>query len=251
LDYSVVLKAPKKEKAYEELLKHLAPFGGATGIVYCLSRAETEEVASFLRTKELSATHYHANLSSGQRTAVQRAWQTGDISIVVATIAYGMGIDKADVRFVVHFVLPKSIEGYYQETGRAGRDGKRSTCIMMHSKTDGGRLKRLLKGKKGRGRPSKKQIDRRMGALDKVVNFCNDSTTCRRRALLDFFGEAFRGQCGAMCDNCRRGAGGGLSSSSSAASGARGGTAGKRAAPLRTAFAKAAKRSRSRVTRGS
>tara|TARA_B110000208_G_scaffold173734_1_gene217788 strand:- start:1321 stop:3510 length:2190 start_codon:yes stop_codon:yes gene_type:complete len=220
LEYSVVQKMAKKALAMDQLVEVLKPHRGTTGIVYCLSKAECQEVAEHLRrqTPAINATHYHAGLSTTLRTAVQRAWQGGRIEIVVATIAYGMGIDKSDVRFVVHFVLPKSIENYYQETGRAGRDGENSKCVLMFSKTDNGRMKNLLQGNGGRGkRPGAAKKKKRLDTLAKVVAYAQEEKLCRRSILLDFFGEKndfARKGCNGMCDNCRPSA---RSSSSSSA----------------------------------
>ncbi|PYH46549.1 RecQ family helicase MusN [Aspergillus saccharolyticus JOP 1030-1] len=172
-----------------------------SGIVYCLSRKTCETVASKLRQDfKIKAAHYHAGMSSEDRAEVQQAWQAGRTHVIVATIAFGMGIDKPDVRFVIHHSIPKSLEGYYQETGRAGRDGKRSGCYLFYTYKDTTTLFRMIDGSDG----SKEQKDRQRLMLRMVVQYCENQTDCRRVQILGYFNEKFRRQdCNASCDNCK------------------------------------------------
>lgn len=177
---------------------------GFSGIVYCMTRDECEEVANFLFDHGISADFYHGGQSKTDRQLVQQAWQRGHVRIVCATIAYGMGINKADVRFVIHYSLAKSIEGYYQEAGRAGRDGKTSHCIVLFNDSDGYRLRRILS-------MPQKNMTRQTRALHltnlkEVVLYCENRTRCRRQYLVEYFGgEKFpREQCNRTCDNCQR-----------------------------------------------
>lgn len=171
------------------------------GIVYCLSRKTCEKVAEDLRKKyRLKAAHYHAGMKSDDKTKVQKEWQTGKWHIIVATIAFGMGIDKPDVRFVMHHSIPKSLEGYYQETGRAGRDGKRSGCYLYYGYKDAATLKRMIDDGDG----SYEQKGRQKHMLRNVVQFCENRSDCRRVQVLAYFNEYFRREdCGNSCDNCK------------------------------------------------
>jgi bloom syndrome protein len=171
------------------------------GIVYCLSRKTCEKVAEDLRdTYRLRAAHYHAGMKSDDKTKVQKEWQAGKWHIIVATIAFGMGIDKPDVRFVMHHSIPKSLEGYYQETGRAGRDGKRSGCYLYYGYKDAATLKRMIDDGDG----SYEQKVRQKHMLRNVVQFCENRSDCRRVQVLAYFNEYFRREdCGNSCDNCK------------------------------------------------
>lgn len=177
-------------------------YRNATGIVYTISRKQTEDVAGKLSDKGITARHYHAGMDPQEKVEVQTAWQKGTVKVVVATIAFGMGIDKPDVRFVVHHSIPKSLEGYYQETGRAGRDGKPSDCILFYGKGDIRVLKRMIADGEG----NNEQKERQMVMLNRVTAFCDNKSDCRRAEILRYFGEDFvPSQCRKLCDNCKAG----------------------------------------------
>ena len=145
------------------------------------------------------AHHYHAGMEPEEKKKVQREWQAGRYHVIIATIAFGMGIDKPDVRFVIHHTIPKSLEGYYQETGRAGRDGKRSGCYLYYGYQDTSALKRMID--EGEGTWDQKERQRQM--LRNVIQFCENKSDCRRVQVLNYFNESFnRDDCKASCDNC-------------------------------------------------
>lgn len=176
-------------------------YDGQSGIIYCLSKKSCEVVAGKLQSDyNIQAHHYHAGMDSEQRKKVQKDWQSGRYHVIVATIAFGMGIDKPNVRFVIHHTLPKSLEGYYQETGRAGRDGKRSGCFLYYGYQDTSALKRMI----DEGEGSADQKERQMHMLRKMVQFCENKSDCRRVQVLRYFNETFsREDCDAACDNCK------------------------------------------------
>lgn len=200
LTYEVI---PKKEL---NILQSIAntitnTYPSQSGIIYCLSRNSCEKVAETLNNRyQIKAAHYHAGMNSTQRASIQQSWQAGRCRVIVATIAFGMGIDKPDVRFVIHHSIPKSLEGYYQETGRAGRDGKRSGCYLYYSYKDAAVIKRMID--KGEGNAEQKGRQRQM--LRNVIQFCENKCDCRRVQILAYFNEYFRRKdCNASCDNCK------------------------------------------------
>jgi len=176
------------------------------GIVYCFSRKECEDVASTLSQNGISAIPYHAGLGPSDRTNAQDRWIKDKVDVICATIAFGMGIDKPDVRFVIHYSLPKSIEGYYQESGRAGRDGRHSTCILFYAYADKYRIQKLIDLDKS-AKQDVKQIH--YANLWEMVNYCENTNDCRRVLQLQYLGEVFDSRhcnnSGAKCDNCCKG----------------------------------------------
>jgi bloom syndrome protein len=171
-----------------------------TGIVYCLARKECEDVAKTLCEEyKIKAHHYHAAMEPAEKSRVQKEWQAGKYHVIVATIAFGMGIDKPDVRFVIHHTIPKSLEGYYQETGRAGRDGKPSGCYLLYGYQDASKLRWMIDDGEGTG----EQKGRQHEMLQKIIQFCENRSDCRRVQVLQYFNERFqREACDGKCDNC-------------------------------------------------
>ncbi|KDR81394.1 hypothetical protein GALMADRAFT_60334 [Galerina marginata CBS 339.88] len=176
---------------------------GEGGVIYCNSRQTCETVAQNLRDKGLSAAHFHAGMLTQEKDQTVRDWQSGTTSIIVATIAFGMGIDKANVRFVIHRDMPKSLSGYYQETGRAGRDGKPADCLMFFSASDLSKLIHQIKKTEG---ATPESIQRQENAVREVYQFCENTSECRRVQILQHFDEKFtKAQCGRGCDTCEDG----------------------------------------------
>lgn len=173
------------------------------GIIYCLSRRDCENVASDLGAKYgIRARHFHAGLDVSDKLRIQENWESGQFKVIVATIAFGMGIDKADVRFVIHHSMPKSLEGYYQETGRAGRDGRQSECVLFWAMEDARKLETMIRDSSD---ASPSQVQLQLRSLHQVQAFCQSLTECRRTNILKYFGETFDpALCHASCDNCQR-----------------------------------------------
>jgi ATP-dependent DNA helicase RecQ len=184
-----------KLNVLKEMIKFVKQHPGKSGIIYCLSRKKVEEVASTLSVNGVRALPYHAGLDAGTRASHQDKFLMEEIDVIVATIAFGMGIDKPDVRFVIHHDIPKSLEGYYQETGRAGRDGREGRCVTFYSYKDIEKLEKFMKGKPVAEQEIGKQL------LLETVGYA-ETTVCRRRVLLNYFGERYdQDNCGS-CDNC-------------------------------------------------
>ncbi|TIB38320.1 hypothetical protein E3P86_01690 [Wallemia ichthyophaga] len=200
------IKPKHGKQVYADIQKLInSKFKGQTGIIYCSSKRSCEDVASKLKQEYgLPAQHYHAGLSREDRTKIQLNWQKNRFLIICATVAFGMGIDKPDVRFVIHFSLPQSLEGYYQETGRAGRDGEHSHCVLYFAYKDTTTINFLIDN--GDGTHEQKATQR--SNLRQVVQFCLNKTDCRRTQVLNYFGEQFDPRkCHKTCDNCFEGVG--------------------------------------------
>ena len=183
--------------ATKQIISFIKRNSGKSGIIYCLSRKKTEELAEHLQINGIRAAAYHAGMEAKDRSKVQDKFLNEEIDVIVATIAFGMGIDKPDIRFVIHYDIPKSLEGYYQETGRAGRDGGEGHCLAFYSYYDIQRLEKFMRDKP----ISEQEIAKQM--LQETAAFA-ETSSCRRKYLLHYFGEEFDEEnCNKMCDNCR------------------------------------------------
>ena len=186
---------PKTQNVDKDIIKFIKQHPGKSGIIYCLSRKKVEELAEVLKANDIKAAPYHAGLDSALRSQTQDDFLMEEIDVIVATIAFGMGIDKPDVRFVIHYDIPKSLEGYYQETGRAGRDGGEGMCITFYAQKDLQKLDKFMEGKP----VAEQDIGRQL--LAETAAYA-ESSVCRRKMLLNYFGETYDKDNCHNCDNC-------------------------------------------------
>ena len=221
LHYEVRPKPLNFKDAISEIYRVLTEeFPNECGLIYCLSQQDCMDVSQELMIRcgednegkptsqwPVRALPYHAGLSEKERTNSQSLWTKDAVNVLAATVAFGMGIDKSNVRFVIHFTLPKSVEGYYQEAGRAGRDGQEATCIIFYHYGEKRRLMNLLNMSFHNGHnKDRSNLNKNMHNMHRMVDYCENSAECRRTLMLEYFGERFeRKECGGTCDNCARG----------------------------------------------
>ena len=186
---------PKTANVDRDIIRFIKQRSGRSGIIYCLSRRKVEELAELLRVNAIKALPYHAGMDPVTRSENQDAFLLEKVDVIVATIAFGMGIDKPDVRFVIHYDMPKSLEGYYQETGRAGRDGGEGVCLTFYARKDLQKIEKFIQGKP----LSEQEIGRQL--LAETASYA-ESSVCRRRSLLHYFGETYGQENCGNCDNC-------------------------------------------------
>src|SRR5215207_4360989 len=193
---NLYIEVAQKRDPYAQTIEMLERYKDQSGIVYCFSRKQVDELAAYLASKGYSVRPYHAGLEDSDRRRNQEAFIRDDAQIIVATIAFGMGINKPNVRFVIHFDLPKSIEGYYQEIGRSGRDGLPAHCLLLYSYSDVAKINYFIDQKEGN--------ERRVAVehLNAIVRFAEDERVCRRKPLLSYFGESSSADNCSNCDNC-------------------------------------------------
>ncbi|CAL9734241.1 hypothetical protein MOSE0_E01574 [Monosporozyma servazzii] len=200
LYYQIIPKDKTAVPLMAKFIKELFP--NQTGIIYCHSKSSCEKLATLLQKENIRCQFYHAGMDQNDRINVQRQWQNNQIQVIIATIAFGMGIDKADVRFVFHYTVPRTLENYYQETGRAGRDGKYSYCITFYSLSDVRTLQKMIQRDKNLDKENKL---RHLNKLNEVMQYCDDKITCRRKLVLSYFSEEFNPKdCHCNCDNCTK-----------------------------------------------
>ena len=186
---------PKTKDVDKDIVKFIRQHAGKSGIIYCLSRKKVEDLAEVLKANDIKAQAYHAGMENNVRTETQDDFIMERIDVIVATIAFGMGIDKPDVRYVIHYDIPKSLEGYYQETGRAGRDGGEGLCVAFYTKKDLAKLEKFMEGKP----VAEQDIGRQL--LQETATYA-ETNVCRRKVLLHYFGEEYHEDNCGNCDNC-------------------------------------------------